>query len=537
MLSEEHSDRRILYLVFNKKAREEAQGRFPGNVTVKTVHSLAWGYTGREYTLGDLSPRDLLPYFRNKGTRHALSKLACDFLVYFLNSPFDRIEDAVGEFGDLLPPPAKDLFTRRVSRVIEATRNLAVRWYRKELPCPHDFYLKMFHKSGNFGRALDRFDTILVDEAQDLSGVMLDALQQCRRNTVIVGDTHQQIYGFRYAVNAMDRLVSDADHDLTLSFRFGAPVAELASLLIREAKGEPEFTIRGNPAKKSSLSITDSIPGKNCTILSRTNFSLFANAMDLRARKVNFRFERDIEGILWQTLDVHWLANGEKSRIRSEWIQSFEDMKAMEEYAESCEDLQLKGMAQVVRRYGRAFPDVIYEMSAVNRNRNESAGTEGIVLSTVHASKGQEYERVCIDSDIAGMLGAGDKLDETQYAEEVNIAYVGFTRAIGQLYLPESFESVLTPAWRDYLKSRGRDSRRAESWKTGSGATASGTKRSRRKIGAARSLPKVGVGDRVTTPHGEGIVVGLRDSDCLVKLDGQRARIWERLSSVRSPEP
>lgn len=356
MLSNEHADKKILYLVFNKKSREDAQSKFPQNVKVKTVHSLAWGYVGKEYELGDFSPKDLLPYFRGSGNSQILSKIAHDFLVFFLNSPFERIEDSVAEFDKLLPDQTKELFKRRLPIVIESTRKLATQWNKKEKPCPHDFYLKMFHKLGKFDQALSCYDMILVDEAQDLSGVMLDALKKCKKRVAIAGDTHQQIYGFRYAMDAMRTLPFDEEYDLTLSFRFGKTVANLASLLIREAKGHQGFRILGNPERTSNLTVTDIVPQKNCAILSRTNLALFANAMALRSKKANFRFERDIEKVLWQTLDVYWLEHGEKSKIRSEWLQSFENMKALEEYADNCEDFQLKGMSQVVRRYSNSFP-------------------------------------------------------------------------------------------------------------------------------------------------------------------------------------
>lgn len=568
MLANEHADKKILYLVFNRKAREDAQSKFPGNVSVKTVHSLAWGYVGRDYgQIGDFSPKDLLPYFRSFGTAQVLSKIAHDFLVFFLNSPFERIEEAVGDFGKLLPDQAEELFKRRNSNVIEATRQLATQWNRKEKPCPHDFYLKMFHKLGKFDQALSRYDMILVDEAQDLSAVMLDALRKCHKRVAVVGDTHQQIYGFRYAVDAMRNLSSDEDYDLTLSFRFGKTVANLASHLIREAKGERGFKILGNPERMSNLTITDIPPRTDCAILCRTNLALFTNAMALRSQKASFRFERDIEKVLWQTLDVYWLLNGDKSKVRSEWLQSFENMKALEEYADNCEDFQLKGMAQVVRRYSSSFPNIIFEMAGINKDKTDKAeqvNSRGAILSTIHASKGQEYERVYIDSDVADMLCSAEKPGRTQYNEEVNVAYVGFTRAIRQLYIPKSFERILTPEWRSFLGSRGRESG-APGRITGSASSYKKKKKKRAKLDGFSSavggeqgassqpgwpraaplrtpavkrkaqLPRVSlrVGDRVETAHGYGVVEEMKGPDCLVKLEDQLASIWERSSGIK----
>lgn len=38
---------RFLYVAFNKSVADEAQRRFPGNVTSKTVHSLAFADIGK----------------------------------------------------------------------------------------------------------------------------------------------------------------------------------------------------------------------------------------------------------------------------------------------------------------------------------------------------------------------------------------------------------------------------------------------------------------------------------------------------------
>ena len=42
MITLAHPDLKILYLVFNRKAKEEANSKFPKNVEIRTVHSLAF---------------------------------------------------------------------------------------------------------------------------------------------------------------------------------------------------------------------------------------------------------------------------------------------------------------------------------------------------------------------------------------------------------------------------------------------------------------------------------------------------------------
>ena len=75
MLSEKNHDKRALYLVFNRKARDAAQKKFPPNVQVHTVHSLAFrreGFRWKE-NLGGFSPVDMLSAFGKDRMAHQLA--------------------------------------------------------------------------------------------------------------------------------------------------------------------------------------------------------------------------------------------------------------------------------------------------------------------------------------------------------------------------------------------------------------------------------------------------------------------------------
>jgi hypothetical protein len=549
MLSEKNQDKRALYLVFNRKAKEAAQRKFPANVEIHTVHSLAYrreGYRWKE-TLGSFSPVDMLQAFGKSKIRHHLAGISYQFLTFFLNSPYARLEDAVGLFSHHLCPELTGLFEKHEGKIIQACRGIATAWNRSEKPCPHDFYLKLFHKSGQFNRELDRYDLILVDEAQDLSPIMLDALKGCRRRIVLVGDSHQQIYSFRYAIDAMRKLDCDEDFDLTLSFRFGSAIAELASIFIQEAKQEKGFLIAGNPEKASMVSLSSRLSFQTNSIsraiLTRTNLALFSSAMDLRSERIPFHFERDLQHVLFRTLDVYWLSRGQKDRIRDAFIESFASLKQLEEYAESMSDFPLAGMAQIVRKYGDdSFPAVVFEMADSARNKNGTQSRESITLSTIHTAKGQEYEEVYIDSGIAENISTTAKSESTQFDEEVNLAYVGFTRAVKRLHLPPAFQTLLTDRWKSHVegypvKSESREAKTAGAAEMGSRSI----RRKKRTVGvhgpeggaqSKKVLPCVGVGDMVRTPHGLGIVVEISGKKCLVDLHEQAARLWERIATV-----
>jgi F-box protein, helicase, 18 len=547
MLAEMNQDKRALYLVFNRKAREAAQKKFPSNVDVHTIHSLAFrreGYRWKE-NLGSFNPVDLLPAFDGNKNAHQLAGISHQFLTYFLNSPYSRLEDATGFFAQHLTSEMTALLESHQEVIIQACRDIATAWNRREKPCPHDFYLKLFHKSGQFDRELNRFDTILVDEAQDLSPIMLNALDQCRKRIVLVGDSHQQIYSFRYAMDAMKKLTCDQDFDLTLSFRFGSAIAELASAFIQEAKKEKGFLIKGNPDKSSMVSLSSRLPSNNLTraILTRTNLSLFSNAMQLRSAGKAFHFERDLQPVLFRSLDVYWLSRGQKERIRDVFIASFSSLEQLEEYAGSMSDFPLTGMAQIVKKYGDdSFPAAVFEMADLSRSRNTGKGQDGVTLSTIHTAKGQEYDEVYLDSDIAENLSAATQNESRLYEEEVNIAYVGITRAVKRLHLAPAFQTLLTERWKDRVRGYPGGST-AKAGKS-SGTFKKITESSRRKLqtiggdtpkteAKSRAVgPRVSIGEVVQTSHGRGRIIEISGEECLIDLEKQPARLWERLSRL-----
>jgi superfamily I DNA/RNA helicase len=548
MLAEKNHDKRALYLVFNRKAREAAQQRLPANVQVHTVHSLAYRSEGYRWkgSLGGFSPVDMLPAFGKDKIAHHLAGISHQFLTFFLNSPYTKLEDATSPFGQHLTPEQSSIFEKHEERIIQASRDIATAWNRREKPCPHDFYLKLFHKSGQFHKELDRYDMILVDEAQDLSPVMIDAIEKCRKRIVLVGDSHQQIYGFRYAVDAMRRVNCDEELQLTLSFRFGSPIAELASLFIQEAKKDKNFRIRGNPEKTSTVSLSSRPPSRKDdatrAILTRTNPGLFSNAMQLRSEGKAFHFERDLQGVLMRTLDVYRLFRGQKDKIRDVFIGSFDSLQQLEEYSESMNDFPLAGMAQIVKKYGDdSFPSAVFEMSKATRNGNAADRPAGVTLSTIHTAKGQEYDEVYIDRDIAENLGVAVHNGPLPHEEEVNVAYVGFTRAIKRLHLPSVFQTMLSDKWKAHVSGRlGKATAEATVVKLAGAAEKpmkssirkqkifGGLRREREESNGGASI-RAQVGDTVQTPHGPGKIVAISGEKCLLELENQEARLWERL--------
>src|SRR6185436_17734712 len=103
----------------------------------------------------------------------------------------------------------------------------------------HDFYLKKFQ----LGRPVLDYDYILFDEGQDASAAMLDIFLNQKAIKVIVGDAHQQIYSWRYAINSLQR-VDFPVYNLSQSFRFDEEIALVANKILgwKKLMGQAEAT-------------------------------------------------------------------------------------------------------------------------------------------------------------------------------------------------------------------------------------------------------------------------------------------------------
>ncbi len=151
-------------------------------------------------------------------------------------------------------------------------------------------------------------------------------------------------------------------------------------------------------------------------------------------------------------MDVYWLSKGEHDKIRDPFIQSFEGLDFLEIYVRDLDDFQLAGMAKVVREYARILPDAVYDMMRVSKSMAQTPHGPGIVLSTVHGAKEQEYDRVYIHPGLAASLSTPGGPSASELGDEANVAYVAFTRAIRELYIPHNFKDILTPEWQAVIK-------------------------------------------------------------------------------------
>lgn len=318
-----------------------------------------------------------------------------------------------------------------------------------------------------------RYQAVIVDELQDISPpqfALLRRLMVPAGRFVGIGDPHQQIYGWRGSMGdaAWQSVRADlgaATLPLTTTWRCAGAIVRQANAIVPGLKPRP-----GAPAGQISTSTWAGLPallgagarglgGKHTFVLSRNNAALLDCALFLWRERIRFELNAGQE-LLEPLFEV--LANKLDLRTPAMFTKSLTAWKATElaraekanatAYAERVEEQA--AMLGVAASY--AAPTKIKQLLLDILTPNDA----GVLLSTVHKVKGLEAPRVCLLKQTfarhkpraCGSCGGSGSLDDRdgrsppcprcdgtgRYEavipqEELNIEYVGITRAIEHL--------------------------------------------------------------------------------------------------------
>lgn len=444
---------RILYLAFNKSVKIQAVKRMEArglkNVKVETAHSLAYkhivfkhNYKVRALGYKTNEIADILG-LKGNGEKHyeyVVANHINKFVAYFCNSDKQKIQDL--NYLDTITDAKARIFIKNCYPFLAMqTRLFLAKMDKGEIDITHDFYLKKFQLSNPFLP----YDYILFDEGQDASAAMLHVFLQQTAVKVIVGDTHQQIYGWRHAVNSLEK-ADFTTFNLSKSFRFGADVAKLAMAVLQWKNQIEPYTpllIEGKGNNKKTVTHA---------VIARTNLGLLLKAIEYVTEKNKVKhlyFEGNINSYTYaddgaSLYDVLNLYNGKRHLIKDSLISSMKNIEELAEYIEKAEDVQLGMMVDIVKEYGNEIPDIIKSIKEKHVGNDDKEKAD-IVFSTVHRCKGMEYDEVELVNDFTteGKVekAVNDNKNEVQknakVIEEINLLYVAITRTKSLIHYPE----------------------------------------------------------------------------------------------------
>jgi superfamily I DNA/RNA helicase len=451
---------KILYLAFNKSVKIEAEKKFASkglsNVKVETAHSLAYKHIvlakkykvrSQGYKTHEIKELLGIQGGNEKNSEYIVANHINRFISYFCNSDKQKVQDL--NYLDVVHDnKAKAFVTTYYEYIENQTRLLLSKMDKGEIDITHDFYLKKFQLSNP---SLN-FDYILFDEGQDASPAMLDVFLNQKAIKVIVGDMYQQIYGWRFAINSLEK-TNFKTYQLTTSFRFSQEIANLATAILDWKKHLGEH----NTVTISGLGNSKNYKSK--AVLARTNLGLLLKAIEYVTEKEDIKqiyFEGNINSYTYaedgaSLYDVLNLYAGKKHLIKDKLIKTMVNVDELKEYIEKTDDLQLGMMVEIVKEYGNKIPDIIKVIKDKHVSDLDKDKAQ-MVFSTIHRCKGMEYDSIQLVNDFLSEeklkdLISGVKeqdLNKERLNEEINLLYVAVTRTKNSIHIPE----ILVP---DYI--------------------------------------------------------------------------------------
>lgn len=476
--AKKNSHLKILYLAYNKSLQTSLQEKLKdyklSYLHVSTIHSLAYNkIEAYNYNLtADLKNQVI----ENVITNHELTinqkayypipeyvALIKDLVNFYCNSSLIALDSKLMESYKKqsdLGAKILELISKNEKRVIEHLKTILSAMKNKIIDATHDFYLKMFYLNKKVSTNLP-YDLILVDEAQDISDVMIGIIENLNCRRIYVGDSFQQIYTFRFATNALNK-IDLPSFDLTQSFRFGD---NFAKVLQNNLNSLYEIN-SSKPLKISGLEKTTLI-GKNhidftkqFCVIARSTFGLIQQLVYFihDKKKVYFEGGYNSYSFMNQTVySIFYLKQKKNDKITIDEIKDFDTISELEQFAKDTKNQDYLNIIKFINTYG----DNIFE---INKKIKEFLVTDkkdaDIIFTTTHKSKGLEYEQVIMADDFISkkeLVNTKNKLSYQRANEELNIYYVAATRAKNVIQLADlnlSYTYNENDETTSYVKSR-----------------------------------------------------------------------------------
>lgn len=443
--AEQRSDRRCLYLAFNKSVETEAKQRFGENTIARTVHALAYSRVGKYYkkVQGNIKSWQVAKELRVPLYEASIIRLSLENWLNSADAEPTEEHVAVDELNKLSEGYAAGVVdtVRGIHEAVEAEQT-------RNIPMTHNHYLKLFQLQEP---QLDT-DIVLLDEAQDTNPVtlalVLDQHKKYGTDVVMVGDPYQQIYAWRGAIDAM-QTVEAPELRLTTSWRFGPAIAGVANTILSKMFGET-VPLHG---MREGDEVLDKVDGAR-TVICRTNAQVFLEAVGAADRKQPiFVVGREaFDLMLSDIFDIFHLFSNQRSKVQSRALSFHKDFEDLEKTAEDSLDHELLRKVRLVREYKSSIPSMIM---SVKDHLRPLPGSAERHLVTAHKAKGLEWDNVCLAPDFPCLFTEAGKLktltkdaklafrSETHIkTDEVNLFYVVATRAKQRLTLDHNLRRL-----------------------------------------------------------------------------------------------
>jgi superfamily I DNA/RNA helicase len=431
-----------IYLAFNKSIADEMQESMLNDgsawVTCQTINSLAWRYIvknsrscyGIKLSTG-LSLKDIEKYVHDfkeldeKDKVESLLKVK-ELVTGFCNSGYTDAYHYVNINNPELIPSMFGTYVADYWNILINEKHPA--------GISHDVYVKLFELS----KPKLPFDVVMVDEFQDLNECNLSIIygqKQYGTQVIVVGDTNQEIFGFRSSVTAFKTL-PDYFTELRLSesFRFTQEIADICTQLVY-INGEDVPLVGKNNVIAKEIKQTAYICRTNLTV-----FELAFNFLENPNKKVHII--ADLKSMANKLYHVAGLLTGKSSKYPDKELSQYATKADLLTAAEKQQDLKtLINLTSLLMTKGGVY-------YCLEKLKKETVSLEeaDIVIATCHKLKGLGFDSVVVMEDFL-ILGKGESYEDIPgklaTGQTLELIYVAVSRAKYQVFLPSLVQYVI----------------------------------------------------------------------------------------------
>jgi superfamily I DNA/RNA helicase len=257
-------------------------------------------------------------------------------------------------------------------------------------------------------------DYLMFDEAQDADPLIAAIVQSQPCQQIAVGDRNQAIYGWRGAIDALERWPAAQRLQLTQSWRFGQGIAAEANTWLAVLGSTLRLT--GNPALESRIG---SAPDAEA-VLCRTNAEAVNEVMLAVQAGRRVALVGGASAIVNLARAAIQLKQGGGTDHPE--LFAFNSWRDVQDYAHRDDGNDLRTFVRLVDEVGAD------RIIAVADQLSDESNAE-LTVSTCHKTKGRQWSKVRIARDFHRQIfDSGGNL-RTLPREDAMLGYVAVTRA------------------------------------------------------------------------------------------------------------
>lgn len=452
-------DKKVLIVAFNRDIRQEIKAKVINaghkNVQVDTFHSLGYKilnanfnrrfvnndpneYKYSNYISNNISQLSTINTFRlGKQFSQYLSNIQnlVNFGRCYLSETVEDLDKVCERYGIICIADEKEVAVKVLEwgeKCLDEIDYTDMVWLPNTLHLDSKFY---------------KYDWIIVDECQDLNMVEKDMLFTCRRmgtRMLFFGDKAQAIYSFSGADSeAFDKLRELEDTiqlPLSISYRCPKNIVEYVHYLVPTIEYDKKNKIKGEIIENANLSDVkdgDMILCRNNAPLAKIYIELLRNGVKTKilGKDYSANLSKTIRNTKEELLNVDLSMQGVFSKL----YDIFYDLVETTMHKQNITKEEALTSSSIISKLDEIkVLEILSEGLTTSKELQERIKDiftdnkeSGIILSTIHKSKGLESPNVYIACK--SLMPSKTAKQPWEIEQENNLIYVAYTRTKNNL--------------------------------------------------------------------------------------------------------